>query len=191
MIFITGGARSGKSSLAERLALERGGEVTYIATAEAGDAEMRERIRRHRSSRPAAWRTVETIGGLPGAVEGALETGGTVLVDCLTVYLSNLLVGPMANEERREEPRRVSADETGRMESLRKNIGEQVNRLVEVCRSGNGRVILVSNEVGMGIVPDNALGRVFRDVSGWANQKLAEAADEVYLCVSGIPLKVK
>ncbi|MHB9111947.1 MAG: bifunctional adenosylcobinamide kinase/adenosylcobinamide-phosphate guanylyltransferase [Thermoleophilia bacterium] len=196
MIFITGGARSGKSGLAEKLARERayvatgsadaaitdanaGAEtaVTYIATAEAKDGEMRERIAEHRERRPAGWRTVEAPENLPEAVEEALagDGDGIVLVDCLTVYLSNLLMNQgIASGER-----------------VKSTVDREMDELVEVCRSGDGRVILVSNEVGMGIVPDNILARTFRDVAGRANQKLAAAADEVYLCVSGIPMRVK
>ncbi|MHB8793687.1 MAG: bifunctional adenosylcobinamide kinase/adenosylcobinamide-phosphate guanylyltransferase [Thermoleophilia bacterium] len=198
MIFVTGGARSGKSGLAEKLACERahaavsaaaantdsaitdadtgtGAAVTYIATAEARDGEMRERIAEHRERRPAGWRTVEAPDNLPEAVEEALSGDGIVLVDCLTVYISNLLMNQgIASGER-----------------VKRAVDREMDELVEVCRSGDGRVILVSNEVGMGIVPDNMLARTFRDVAGRANQKLAAAADEVYLCVSGIPMRVK
>lgn len=202
MIFVTGGARSGKSGLAEKLARERadtagsadaanaGAEtdsarteagpdaeaaVTYIATAEPRDGEMRERIAEHRERRPAGWRTVEAPDNLPEAVEEALSADGIVLIDCLTVYISNLLMNQgIASGER-----------------VKRAVEREIDELVEVCRSGDGRVILVSNEVGMGIVPDNMLARTFRDVAGRANQKLAAAADEVYLCVSGIPMKVK
>lgn len=176
MIFVTGGARSGKSGLAEKLAAERSEAVTYIATARAGDEEMAERIARHRRQRPGDWETVEAPADLAGAVEDCLAAGdGIVLVDCLTVYISNLLLGQgIASAER-----------------MRHTVDREIDRLVEVCRSGNGRVIMVSNEVGMGIVPDNMLARTFRDIAGRANQKLAAAAEEVFLCVSGIPLKVK
>lgn len=200
MIFVTGGARSGKSGLAEKLARERAADaagssgavnadgvnadahdgsartaVTYIATAEPRDGEMRERIAEHRERRPAGWRTVEAPANLSEAVEEALAGDGIVLVDCLTVYISNLLMNQgIASGER-----------------VKRAVDREMDELVEVCRSGDGRVILVSNEVGMGIVPDNMLARTFRDVAGRANQKLAAAADEVYLCVSGIPMKVK
>lgn len=200
MIFVTGGARSGKSGLAEKLARERAAVaagssgavnadganadapdgsarvvVTYIATAEARDGEMRERIAEHRERRPAGWRTVEAPDNLPEAVEEALTDDGIVLVDCLTVYISNLLMSHgIASGER-----------------VKRAVDREMDELIEVCRSGDGRVILVSNEVGMGIVPDNMLARTFRDVAGRANQKLAAAADEVYLCVSGIPMRVK
>lgn len=201
VIFVTGGARSGKSGLAEKLARERADAaagpasaaptetgaqpapteadaqpaVTYIATAEAKDGEMRERIAEHRERRPAGWRTVEAPVNLADAVEEALADDGIVLVDCLTVYISNLLMSHgIASGER-----------------VKRAVDREMDELVDVCRGGNGRVILVSNEVGMGIVPDNMLARTFRDVAGRANQKLAAAADEVYLCVSGIPMRVK
>ena len=185
MIFVTGGARSGKSGLAEKLARGKAagidatigvsGLVTYIATAEPKDVEMRERITEHRQRRPADWNTIEAPVNLPGAVEDALGGGGIVLVDCLTVYISNLLINQgIASGDR-----------------VKRTVDWEMDQLVEVCAAGNGRVILVSNEVGMGIVPDNLLARTFRDVAGRANQKLAAAADEVYLCVSGIPMKVK
>jgi adenosylcobinamide kinase/adenosylcobinamide-phosphate guanylyltransferase len=175
MIFITGGARSGKSGFAERLARERGKEVTYIATAEAGDEEMRARIAEHRQRRPKDWNTVEVVAGLPGEMEQALEGGSTVLVDCLTVYLSNRLMD-------------AGYADTGPTTDA---IGCEIDELVECCAGANGNIIVVSNEVGMGIVPENSLARVFRDIAGRANQKMAAAADEVYLCVSGIPVRVK
>jgi adenosylcobinamide kinase/adenosylcobinamide-phosphate guanylyltransferase len=175
MIFITGGARSGKSGFAEKLADESGRRVTYIATAAPGDGEMRSRIAAHRQRRPAGWNTVEAVSGLAGAVEEALADGERmVLIDCLTVYLSNLMLQQGLPSDRAQQ-----------------TVDKETDRLVEVCQSGNGRVIMVSNEVGMGIVPGNALARAFRDAAGRANQKLAAAAEEVYICVSGIPLKVK
>lgn len=194
MIFITGGARSGKSGLAERFASEQaallpapaggnvavqsaGGVVTYIATAEPKDGEMRERIAEHRGRRPESWLTVEASENLPDTVAAVLDAGGVVLVDCLTVYISNLL---------------MNQGIASGMRAMRA-VDREMDQLVEICSGNDGgsRLILVSNEVGMGIVPDNALARTFRDVAGRANQKLAAAADEVYLCVSGIPMKVK
>jgi adenosylcobinamide kinase/adenosylcobinamide-phosphate guanylyltransferase len=181
MIFITGGARSGKSSLAESLARRlstlaggREGAVTYIATARAGDREMQARIEEHRRRRPAGWTTIEAPDDLAGVLESALAGGGTVLVDCLTLYLSNLMHADGCE---------------GRY--IGELVDEEIEKLVGVCRSGNGRVIVVSNEVGMGIVPENRLAREFRDAAGRANQKLAALADEVFMCISGIPMKVK
>ncbi len=171
MIFITGGARSGKSALAERLAQQQADDfgcgVTFIATAEAGDGEMRERIEEHRRRRPPAWETVEAPLNLPQAAATALDRGQVVLVDCLTLYLANLM---------------QAGD--GRVEA-------GLERLAAVAAAGDGRLIVVSNEVGMGIVPDNGAARRFRDLAGRANQRLAALADEVYMCVAGIPVRVK
>ncbi|MHB0914787.1 MAG: bifunctional adenosylcobinamide kinase/adenosylcobinamide-phosphate guanylyltransferase [Thermoleophilia bacterium] len=174
MIFVTGGARSGKSGFAEQLAREREGAVTYIATAAAGDEEMQARIAEHRERRPSGWRTVEVDSGLAAVLEKEVAAGASVLVDCLTVYLSNRLLA--------QEPGDAGA--AGLVE-------REVDELSAACARANGNVIIVSNEVGMGIVPDNALARAFRDLAGRANQRLAAAAAEVYLCVSGIPVRVK
>jgi adenosylcobinamide kinase/adenosylcobinamide-phosphate guanylyltransferase len=236
MIFITGGARSGKSAFAEKLAREKGNGVTYIATAQISDNEMQARVSAHRKRRPAAWNTVESADNLPEAVAQALAAGGTVLVDCLTVYLANLLLkttepelfaqvgtpspsgsasrcwrgqaelAPMAGQARlvagqaemvREQASLSACDAQASLATsgISRALEIEVDRLVETCRKGEegtgDRLVIVSNEVGMGIVPQSAVGRLFRDVAGRANQKLAAAANEVYLCVSGIPLKVK
>jgi adenosylcobinamide kinase/adenosylcobinamide-phosphate guanylyltransferase len=186
MILITGGARSGKSALAEKLAAqlagESGREVVYIATAEAGDGEMRARIDEHRRRRPEGWATLEAPVDLPGAIEQALADDRTILVDCLTVYISNLM-----------HARGLSNDSNKGLsdEACGDGVDKELERLVDACRSGNGHLIIVSNEVGMGIVPGNRLAREFRDAAGRANQKLAALADEVYMCISGIPMKVK
>ncbi|MHB8169630.1 MAG: bifunctional adenosylcobinamide kinase/adenosylcobinamide-phosphate guanylyltransferase [Thermoleophilia bacterium] len=180
LTFVTGGARSGKSGFAEQLAVQGGGPVTYIATAEPGDTEMRRRIEEHRRRRPGSWRTVEAPLDLPEAVTAALAGGGTVLVDCLTVYLSNLLL----RDERLDLDAASAAAEreTGRLAALCSQDG---------AVAGGSRLIIVSNEVGMGIVPDTELGRIFRDAAGRANQQLAAAAEAVYLCVSGISVRIK
>ena len=180
LTFVTGGARSGKSGFAEQLAVQGGAPVTYIATAEPGDTEMRRRIEEHRRRRPGSWRTVEAPLDLPEAVTAALAGGGTVLVDCLTVYLSNLLL----RDERLDLDAASGAAEreTGRLAALCSQDG---------AVAVGSRLIIVSNEVGMGIVPDTELGRIFRDVAGRANQQLAAAAEAVYLCVSGISVRIK
>ncbi|MHB0977184.1 MAG: bifunctional adenosylcobinamide kinase/adenosylcobinamide-phosphate guanylyltransferase [Candidatus Aquicultorales bacterium] len=166
---LTGGVRSGKSSLAERLASERE-LATYIATAEAGDGEMAERIDRHRGGRPNHWRTIESPFDLPGAVRSAVfKEDEAVIIDCLTLYVSNLL---------------------GRGREAA-GIVREADELVDACRKGGGRFIVVTNEVGGGIVPDDELARVYEDILGRVNQAVAAAADEVYLLVAGIPVKVK
>ena len=163
-ILITGGARSGKSGIAETMALSLGRPATYIATAEARDAEMEARIAAHRARRSDAWITRAEPLDLPGVLADTDGTGPR-LVDCLTLWLSNhMLAGNDLDA--------VSAE------------------LESVLAAPRGPWFVVSNEVGMGIVPDNALARAFRDAAGLLNQWVAAAADEVYLAVSGLPLKV-
>jgi len=168
-IFITGGARSGKSRLAEELALGYGAPLGYIATGRAGDPEMAERIARHRARRGAAWLTVEEELDLAGAITARDGAVNALLVDCVTLWLTNLLLhhGDAAPA-----------------------LGE-VAALIALMPRLSTPLILVSNEVGMGIVPDNRLARTFRDLAGEANEMLARAADEVYVMFSGMPLKIK
>jgi adenosylcobinamide kinase/adenosylcobinamide-phosphate guanylyltransferase len=168
-IFITGGARSGKSRLAERLAGGFGAPLGYVATGSAGDAEMAERIRRHRERRGPDWQTLEEPLALGQVLAGHDGYFAALLVDCVTLWLTNLLL-------HHGSPERVRAD----VESLAK--------LLPTLRTP---VILVSNEVGMGIVPENALARTFRDLAGEANEMLAAAADEAYVTISGLPVKLK
>lgn len=171
LILILGGARAGKSSVALRLAQERTADraVCFIATAQALDAEMAERIARHREERPANWKTIEEPYELDAALLQAGEAN-VVIVDCLTLFVSNWLL------------------RSGDSEPL---IHDVVERFLATLRSQTRTVICVSNEVGLGIVPDNPLGRTFRDLLGRVNQQFAEAADEVYLLVAGLPLRLK
>lgn len=165
VILITGGARSGKSTRAEARALAFAGRPVYIATAEALDSEMRERIAKHRGRRGDAWIERETPLELIDALDET-NGGGARLVDCLTLWLSNLM-----HAERNWEK------EAG---ALAKTLGRQ-----------KSPVVLVANEVGLGIVPDNALARQFRDAAGILNQRIAEVADEVEFVVAGLPMRVK
>jgi adenosylcobinamide kinase/adenosylcobinamide-phosphate guanylyltransferase len=162
---IIGGARSGKSTLAERRATDSGLEVVYIATATAGDDEMVERIAHHRQRRPAHWQTVEQPLQLAAALRAEAATGRCILVDCVTLWLTNLLLGPGFEPER--------------------------SRFLEALPVLPGRVILVSNEVGWGVVPMNELGRRFADEQGRINQAIAAACSRVTLVVAGQPLELK
>jgi adenosylcobinamide kinase/adenosylcobinamide-phosphate guanylyltransferase len=176
LILVTGGARAGKSTFAEQLARQLGGEeVCYLATAEPGDDEMRARITAHRAARPAGWRTVEAprdVGAvLRGLMIPARPTPWVVLLDCLTLLVSNVL---LAHGGEDAWPA-VEAEIT------------DVLRFAEQSVT----VIVVTNEVGMGIVPEHRLARVYRDLLGRANQRLASMAAFVYLVVSGIPLEIK
>lgn len=165
IIFVTGGARSGKSRLAEARARGFGGVPVYIATAEALDEEMAARIARHRAERGPGWITREAPLDLPAAL-AATEGQGARLIDCLTLWLSNLLHHGHDWEAEAE-------------------------RLTAALAAARSPVVLVSNEVGLGIVPENALARRFRDAAGIVNQKVAAVADEVILAVAGLPLRVK
>jgi len=175
IILITGGARSGKSSFAETRAEETGRSLLYIATCPLIDAEMEDRIRRHRERRAArGWKTVEE----PVDVAGALLKNGegqTTVVDCLTLWINNL----MYEAQRREES------------FTEENIVFHCRQLILACQEINGTVLFVSNEVGMGIVPDNETARRYRDIAGRCNQEMAAAAKEVVLLISGIPLVLK
>jgi len=166
-ILVLGGARSGKSSYAQRLAERAGaGPWTYIATAEPGDAEMAARIAAHRRDRGESWRTVEAPHDLATAVSGQSGPGRVVLVDCLTLWLSNRLL--------------TGADLAAEGESL-----------AAAFAAAEGTVICVANEVGLGIVPDNPLARRFRDAAGRLNQDIAARADRVVFMAAGLPLAMK
>jgi adenosylcobinamide kinase/adenosylcobinamide-phosphate guanylyltransferase len=173
LTFILGGARSGKSRFAQRLAA-RAERVCYVATLTPGDdAEMQERAARHRADRPSEWRTIEEPLALANAVEVAARDADAVLVDCLTLWLSNLSWEYRASEARH----------------LEDAVQAQIRRVAETARKCD--VVLVSNEVGSGTVPESAVARAFRDIQGFANQWAAEVADEVILLVAGLPLYLK
>lgn len=176
MILITGGVRSGKSRLAERLAMERGEKVTYVATMEPLDDEVTERIRVHRQRRPSNWVTVEEPLAVAEAVSLAGQASDAVIVDCLGLLVTNILL-----RQAEDAPYGQRCDE----------VLHNVRDLAEAAVAATARVIIVSNEVGSGLVPDNLLGRIFRDAMGWSNEILAEAASQVFLMVAGIPVDVK
>ena len=180
MILVTGGARSGKSAFAEKLARESDGKVAYIATAEAWDAEMEHRIALHRSRRPSDWQTYEAPTGADQVLDTLAGRCDTVLFDCLTVYLSNLLCA-MTEEEQQDEALTYARVEQAAADLLRA-AGDL---------PADARVIFVTNEVGDGIVPLNHLARLYRDLSGLMNQRIAAAADKVYLVCCGIPVDLK
>ena len=165
LTFVLGGARSGKSRYAEGLVQALPPPWLYIATAQAFDDEMRVRIASHRARRPEGWITLDAPVDLSGAIRSA-RPGAPILVDCLTLWLTNVMLGD------RDVPG-AAAD------------------LLEACRAAPGPLVLVANEVGLGIVPDNALARRFRDEAGILHQRIAGLADRVVLTVAGLPLVVK
>jgi adenosylcobinamide kinase / adenosylcobinamide-phosphate guanylyltransferase len=171
LVLVTGGSRSGKSGYALQTATRFAEPRVFLATAQAFDDEMRERIEAHRRSRPAGWSVVEEPRDVPAALRAAVGKAGTVIVDCVTLWLSNLL---LADEGFDEWTAAARAQE-----------------LADAATRTGRAVIVVTNEVGSGVVPENALARRFRDCCGRANQVLARAADEVHFMVSGIPLAIK
>jgi len=182
-ILITGGARSGKSSLAEKLAKESGGKVLYIATAVPFDEEMKDRIMKHKASRPQEWDTYEGYKGLGKYIE---EKGGeyqTILLDCITVMITNIFL--QLPDIDYDNP---SYEDFERVEQSIKN---EIEALMEGVKNTEANVILVTNELGSGVVPENLLTRVFRDIAGRVNQYIAAGCDEVFLTVCGLPMKLK
>ena len=167
LTLILGGVRAGKSSYAQRLAAS-GKRVLFVATAEAGDAEMEARIRAHQASRPADWDTLEEPLDPATALAPVLGHYDTILLDCLTLWVSNLLLSSESYD-----------------------IPAEARRLLEAYRRSEASWIVVSNEVGLGVVPANELGRAFADELGRVNQLVAEEADAVYFMAAGLPMAVK
>lgn len=177
VIFITGGSRSGKSSFALQLARGFNTTVLFVATAEAKDEEMAERIANHKKGRPKNWRTLEASMNVGMRIEKEAGDTGVIVIDCLTLLVSNLLV---CQAEAEPDARRSSVD-----------VNRELNRLLRCFDRLEATFIIVSNEVGLGLVPPYPLGRVYRDLLGEVNQAIASRADEVYFMVSGIPLRLK
>jgi adenosylcobinamide kinase / adenosylcobinamide-phosphate guanylyltransferase len=184
LILLFGGARSGKSAYGETLATQLAGEmpVLYIATATASDDEMRERIARHRSSRPPHWHTVEEPYNPANALRA--NTASVALLDCVTLLVANLLLEETSDRSDFDEASFDSAAAEAR-------IDRAIENLVDAWRERAYTLILISNEVGMGIVPPYPLGRVYRDCLGRVNARLAAEADIVLLMVAGMPIELK
>jgi adenosylcobinamide kinase / adenosylcobinamide-phosphate guanylyltransferase len=183
-ILLLGGARSGKSSFAERLAEQSGRSVAYIATAQASDTDMRQRIQRHQAARPSHWQTIEEPLHLASAVQQAASVADVLLLDCITTWLGNWLMAQ--GEQDLEESTLRSAHLYERV------LAETDTFLASVAALPSTKTLLaVSNEVGLGIVPAYPLGRVYRDLLGLVNQRLATAAQRAYLLVAGIPVDLK
>lgn len=183
LCLILGGVRSGKSTFAEGRAAAHPGPVTYLATARPTDEEMRERIAAHRRNRPASWITVEAPDTVPEALRLAGARPGLVLLDCLTNFVANLMT-TLPHEHYEDPPREE-------LQAMEQRVGLAIRDLLEAYAAGRADLIIVSNEVGLGVVPPYALGRVYRDALGRANMAVAAAADEVYWMVAGLPLRIK
>ena len=175
LILIIGGARSGKSALAERLAAKnaRTGKVLFVATAQALDKDMERRIAAHRSGRPDTWDTLEEPVGIVDAMRGSIGKHDLVLLDCLTLWVSNMLLKDEGSSDTEQTILAAAQD------------------LLLLYEDGDAGWIIVSNEVGLGVVPQSSLGRVYRDALGRVNQLVAARADKVYLMSAGLALELK
>ena len=167
--FILGGTRSGKSEYAEKMAIDTSEKVAYFATCISNDEEMDQRILAHKNRRPANWKTIETPYDICSALNQIDTEFKTVLIDCLTIFTSNLLLQELNESE----------------------ILKKIDLMIKTLKEKNFKAIIVSNEVGLGIVPESSLGREFRDIAGKVNQLVAREADNVFFVVSGIPVKIK
>ena len=176
LTLILGGARSGKSAYAEEQARASRRKVLFVATATAGDAEMEQRIQKHRASRPVDWETLEAPLGTAQAILARNSAADVLILDCITLLVSNVLL---------QMPEDTAA------EAVIEKVAAELDALLAAHARLGGEWFVVSNEVGLGLVPAYALGRVYRDVLGWANQRLAKAADRVVLMVAGIPMLIK
>ena len=172
-IFIVGGARSGKSRFAQELAKELGNKVLFIATGEPLDEEMKARIDEHKKARPKSWRTLEITTNIGKQLEVEIGDAEAVIIDCLTLLVSNLI------GEELDYPK------------AEKRVLAEINRLIAGMDKLNASFIIISNEVGTGLVPETKLGRVYRDILGKANQLIAQRSSKVYFMVAGIPVKIK
>lgn len=168
IIFILGGARSGKSDYAMKMLRGKKG-AAFIATCEPLDKEMKKRICLHRISRPKDWRTYEIYDEMSGSIKEISKNHKWAIADCMTLLISNLIM----------------------KKNTARNIEMEVDKIITNIKSSGLNIVIVSNEVGLGIVPDTRLGRDFRDIAGRANQKIARAADKVYFMVSGLPWRIK
>jgi len=175
-ILITGGARSGKSDFAQELALKSDQPVLFVATATAGDDEMRDRIKAHRKARPAAWRTLEATTHIGSMIPDEIGRARTIIVDCITLLLNNIFSQHSEGIDAAPVEKAVIAE-----------IGELIDCIDRV----DPGFIIVTNEIGLGLVPADRVSRLYRDLLGKANQMLAWRADEVYMIVAGIPLLIK
>ncbi len=179
-ILIIGGARSGKSHFAQQLALKLGGPVLFVATAEASDEEMRQRIEQHRRARPAGWRTLETKIHIGRQILEKIGGARTVIIDCITLLINNIFLEC-------SDPGSEQIDAP----LVEQEVKTELDELLDGINQANATFIIVTNEVGLGLVPANSLGRLYRDLLGRANQTLAQRADEVYLMVAGLALMIK
>ncbi|MBC2722571.1 bifunctional adenosylcobinamide kinase/adenosylcobinamide-phosphate guanylyltransferase [Desulfosporosinus sp.] len=193
---ITGGARSGKSTFAERLAAHAKRPVIYIATAQIWDGEMAIRVKKHQEQRPSSWRLIEEPLNIHDTLTHLKDEEGVILLDCVTLWLTNLLLAGEARYAEQSNPADPSASSDRQLSSYIYNYVEpeilaKVNEISQLAQEIKPKVIFVTNEVGQGIVPENLLARAYRDLAGRSNQILARQADSVYMVVAGYPIDLK
>lgn len=181
MIVVTGGARSGKSAHVEGLVARQYQQVVYIATSIITDDEMATRIAHHRAQRPAHWRTIECYRDLGTVIREQVQAGEAVVIECITTLLANLLYDASGGAD----------PDTLDFALLEGSLNQQIDDLIAACLHSPAPVYIVTNELGMSITPENRLARHFVDIAGRVNQKLAQAAEDVWLVVSGIGVKIK
>lgn len=178
LTLILGGARSGKSTYAEKLAMKHGGRVSYIATAQALDEEMQARIAVHRQKRLDDWQTFEIPSGVGRALRANPPASEVILLDCLTLLVANRLLEAAPDVD---QPNEAAATT---------QVQGEIDDLLSTIQSSPAKWIVVSNEVGLGLVPPYPLGRIYRDLLGWANQRLARSAERVVFMIAGIPMRL-
>ena len=183
LILVTGGARSGKSMFAEKMAKELGENILYMATAIAFDDEMKDRIKKHKNCRPSNWITWEGFRNLGETLIAQSPKFDGVLIDCITIMVTNIM---LSHSELNFD--KISIDEISMIEEDIKN---EINDLIKGVEAAACDVIIVTNELGSGIVPENPMARIFRDFAGRANQILGNASDEIYMTVCGAQLRIK
>jgi adenosylcobinamide kinase/adenosylcobinamide-phosphate guanylyltransferase len=173
---VTGGARSGKSTYAQEMAMKAGLPVLFVATAEAGDEDMRKRIEEHKKSRPADWVTLEATSNIGNRIAENIGKARLVIIDCLTLLINNIF---------------MQYDETTDTDIAEKGVMTEIEELIDCMERTEADFVIVTNETGLGIVPADRVSRLYRDMLGRANQRLAQHADDVYMLIAGIPVAIK
>lgn len=180
IIYITGGAKSGKSNFAENLATKKDKKKIYLATSKIYDLEIEDKVKKHQISRGDSWKTIEAYKDLPSILMKFEDE--TILIDCLTMMITNLIFDYETDFDD------VTTDKLNFIEN---KIITELDKLINFSKNYKGDIIIVSNEIGLGIVPINRLSRYFREIAGLANQKIAKASKEAYMIISGLPIKLK
>lgn len=183
IIYITGGARSGKSSFAEELIKERYSSKIYLATAIPFDDEMKDRIEKHKKQRGKNWKTIENYKNIAKILKNHIDGYDVILLDCITNMVTNLMI-----MEEKYDWDNITMKE---VDAVREKITDEIESVIEFVKENNIDMVAVSNEVGLGLVPSTPLGRHFRDIGGKINQIMAQASEEAYLVVSGLKVKLK